>query len=201
VTPIETIEFLEWAAERGVVPEGEHEPPECLTFARHQDWSRFWSPPEHARQFPFFIQPIIRGLEPWQTLCLWMRGGTWPQLAGHAHVYDRIAHLIRTAGGVPSGFVGALGATRDETDAVIAIMFAQMVFGSSTADDLFVVPDNGRAILYVDHHDVIHADFADEPVLQRFVQHMTAEDFPLPTDLPDWTFKRPDWMQRDERIG
>ena len=67
------------------------------------------------------------------------------------------------------------------------------MFGWSVPDDLFVVPDHGRQLLQTDHHDVVHVDFAEEGMVEPFVRH-TAEEYPLPTEPPDWTFKRPDWM-------
>lgn len=195
---IETAQFLTWAAEHDIVPDGDSRPPECLTYKPYRGLSRFWTQPQHARQFPFFINHMLEGLRPWQSCYQWIRGGTWPQLHVHSHVSDRTARLILSGAGIPEGFPGAVRARYDEADAVVAIMFAQLLFGSSTSDDLFVIPDTAEGMLYVDHHDVIHADFANEKTMKKFIHHMAVEEYDLPTERPDWTFKRPPWMGSGE---
>jgi hypothetical protein len=78
---------------------------------------------------------------------------------------------------------------------LLTLAFAQAVFGSGVTDDLFIVPDHGSQMLQVDHHDVVHVDFADPARVPSFVEHMRQEKYQLPTALPDSTFKPPDWMQ------
>ena len=74
------------------------------------------------------------------------------------------------------------------------MLFDSLAFGSDGGDDLFFVPDHGRQIVQTDHHDVLHATCTSEERVRELVAHMAAEGFELPTELPDWTFKRPAWM-------
>jgi hypothetical protein len=49
-----------------------------------------------------------------------------------------------------------------------------------------------------DHHDVIHVSFRSGTDLKRFVDDMAGRGFSLPTEVPDATFKAPDWMKGRE---
>jgi hypothetical protein len=51
--------------------------------------------------------------------------------------------------------------------------------------------------MQTDHHGVIHVSFRDDEGLQKFITRMREEKFPLPNDLPDTTFKMPDWMKHE----
>jgi hypothetical protein len=52
--------------------------------------------------------------------------------------------------------------------------------------------------MQTDHHDVIHASFRNGANLGRYVDDMARAGFPLPTDVPDQTFKTPNWMNGRE---
>jgi hypothetical protein len=83
---------------------------------------------------------------------------------------------------------------RHEENKLIATLFTFMAFGWCVDDDLFFIPDHARQILQTDHHDVIHVICQSEKRVKELVQQMTTEGYALPTELPDWTFKRPVWM-------
>jgi hypothetical protein len=74
------------------------------------------------------------------------------------------------------------------------VLFAFMAFGWCVDDDLFFIPDHAGQLLQTDHHDVIHAECRSEERVLALVAHMAAEDYELPAEPPDWTFRRPDWM-------
>jgi hypothetical protein len=42
---------------------------------------------------------------------------------------------------------------------------------------------------------VVHVSFRDGEDLERFVGDMENRGFPLPDEVPDATFKTPDWMK------
>lgn len=77
---------------------------------------------------------------------------------------------------------------------IIAVLYAFLAFGWCVDDDLFFVPDHGQQLLQTDHHDVIHVEWASEERVQRLVAHMADAGYELPRDVPDWTFKCPEWM-------
>jgi hypothetical protein len=47
------------------------------------------------------------------------------------------------------------------------------------------------------HRGVIHVSFRDDDRLQQFLTGMHEEGFSLPDDVPDATFKVPDWMKHE----
>jgi hypothetical protein len=96
--------------------------------------------------------------------------------------------------GIPESWVGAVRFGRDEEDVLIAVLYAFLIFGWCTADDLHLVPDHGRQLLQTDHHNVIHVACASEERVQKLVLHMATAGYELPRELPDETFKRPAWM-------
>jgi hypothetical protein len=107
---------------------------------------------------------------------------------------DQVRDNVLISAGVPLGIEGAVRFSDAETDKLVTAIFAQLVFGGSVVDDLFVVPDHGRQFLQTDHHDVVHVCFADQKRIKPFIAHMAREDYALPDELPDETFKKPDWM-------
>lgn len=107
---------------------------------------------------------------------------------------ERVRGVILSGAGIPAGFAGAVRFTAAEADRLVAVVFAHLSFGWSVPDDLFIVPDHARQLLHTDHHGVVHVDFADGARVARFVEHMRGEEFALPEELPDATFKKPDWM-------
>jgi len=74
------------------------------------------------------------------------------------------------------------------------VLFVYLTFGWCVDDDLFFIPDHGRQLLQTDHHDVIHVQCTSGERVQRLVHHMAEAGYELPREPPDWTFKRPAWM-------
>lgn len=97
---------------------------------------------------------------------------------------------------MPMGTHDVVEFSRDEKPKLITLLFATTVFGLSVQDDLYVVPDHARYILKTDHHGTIDVNFRTSDRLQAFVAGMNEKEFPLPDELPDWTFKLPPWMKK-----
>jgi hypothetical protein len=99
---------------------------------------------------------------------------------------------------IPDAWAGAVQFDRDDEDALLAVLFAYLAFGWCVDDDLFFIPDHGRQLLQTDHHDVIHVECGSEERVQTLVGHMAKAGYELPSEPPDWTFKRPNWMRKRE---
>jgi hypothetical protein len=69
------------------------------------------------------------------------------------------------------------------------------VFGWSVGEDLYVVHDHARFILQTDHHNVIHVSYRSSADVDEWVRQMEGRGCALPEEVPDSTFKRPDWMK------
>jgi hypothetical protein len=190
--------FLAHTRALGVAPDDRYSSPQCLVYVPHRQHARFWNFPKRAAGFPFFISHMLDTLAPWSECHLWPRGGQWPALPDDADCDLPLAWTVRGrllgAAGIPACHQGAACYTADERDQLVTAVFAQLVFGWCPPDDLFILPDHGRYFLHTDHHGVIHANFRDEADITPFVEHMAQENYLLPTQLPDATFKLPSWM-------
>lgn len=102
--------------------------------------------------------------------------------------------LLRGAA-IPSAWVGAVRYPRDETDALLAVLFAYLALAWSVDDDLFFIPDHGSQLLRTDHHGVIHVECSSQEQLRQLVAMMAGAGYNLPDEPPDGTFRRPAWMK------
>lgn len=194
---ITTNEFLRWASTKAIHLDSRY--PEAKALQLPTDaGSRFWVVPPEPECRPYFLSRLLDLLGDWQTCYVWRRHGAWPGVStdGEPAPNDRVERCIFQACGVPTGGSDVLAFDRPEFDAILTLLFAATVFAWSQPDDLFVVPDHGRQLLQTDHHNVIHASFAAIADLQRWVDAMAADDYALPEEPPDATFKWPAWMSR-----
>lgn len=193
-------QFLTWADGGRIWPDDRYQEPRCLTFRGESDLARFWVWPRARLGIAAFAAHLLDGLEPWSEIYLWRRGGVWPGAYPPLSVNDEVEGVILAGVGVPSGHEGAMVADHGSRAEAVAVLLAAMMFGFATRDDVFVVPDHRRAILWVDHHRVVHASFTTAEAQERFIEHMRRAGHELPEEAPDETFKPVSWMG-DKRPG
>jgi hypothetical protein len=191
VDAVDSHDFLRWAASAGIGTDPRYPESGCLSLLPPRDHARFWVVPRDPATWPRFSDCILDGLDPWEGVFLWPRSGTWPAAGEGGSLNERIREVILRGAGVPAGWAGALRFLDWEADAVVAVAFACLAFGW---DDLFLIPDHGRQLIQTDHHGVVHVACGSEPRVAEFVARTAAEGYELPTDPPDWTFRRPAWM-------
>jgi hypothetical protein len=97
--------------------------------------------------------------------------------------------------GLPLGTADVVKFERAELDKLVTLMFSTAVFGWSVGEDLYIVPDNAPHIVQTDHHNVIHVSCRTSADVDECVRQMEERGFVLPGEVPDSTFKRPDWMK------
>jgi hypothetical protein len=187
--------FFSWLATTEVRPDDRYQPPSCLAYVPHRNAHRFWCLPHPGAAIPYFVQSLLDGLDPWFACYVWPRDGEWPVALEEDDVAERVRGLIVAGAGVPAGFAGAVRFTSAEADRLAAVVFAHLTFGWSVPDDLFIIPDHARQLLQTDHHDVVHVEFAEEGRVAPYIEHMKRKGYDLPAELPDWTFRKPDWMR------
>jgi hypothetical protein len=168
----------------------------CLRLLPPTDHARFWAVPADPAAWPHVAASLLGGLDEWTTGLLWPRSGSWPQFGRAQSHNDGVRDIVLRGTGIPDGWSGAVRFGRDEEDAIVAVLFAYLAFGWCVDDDLFFFPDHARQMVQADHHAVLHAECRSEVRVLALVAHMAAEGYELPTDPPDWTFKRPAWMGR-----
>jgi hypothetical protein len=190
---VPAVEFWKWAAGAAVGVDPRYPDSGCLSLLPPSAHARFWVVPGDPATWPHFIASLLGGLDEWETGLLWPRSGSWPKSDQSQSYNQGVRDVLLRGAGIGDGWSGAVRFGRDE-DALLAVLFAFVAFGWCVDDDLFFLPDNGQALLQTDHHDVIHVECRSEQRVLELVAHMAEEGYELPTELPDWTFKRPTWM-------
>ena len=202
-------EFLNWARERGVGIDERYSDARYLVFRPYQEFSRFWKRPAEDAALREFVGHLLNAMEPWSHVGVWSRSPRWPgrvmrlifddgTKADEPYDPEYVALLERA--GVPFSQAVALGYDASQRAELITLLEAQARFGWCVDDDVFVLPDNGRYLLQVDHHDVVWMSCRDGSDLPRLVQFLKDRGYPLPDELPDETFKPQAWIdeQTDE---
>src|SRR5581483_7897100 len=188
-------QFLQWASTKGLGLNPKYPQSAVLHFLATSD-SRFWEIPPQPERRPSFLASLIDLMGDWQTCYVWRHLGNWPdpKHIDARRINDAVELLILKGLGLPLGTGAVVEFARNEREALVTLLFSTTVFGWSVGEDLYVVPDHARQILQTDHHNVVHASFADTEDLERWTSRMSKKGFELPREPPDATFKRPAWM-------
>jgi hypothetical protein len=189
--------FLEWAEGAGLSLDPQYPRSAVLVFSPDPNQARFWEVPAELELRPYFLWSFLELMGEWQECSVWRHMGSWPERAESRRINDVVEWQILKGLGLPMGTADVLQFERAEADKLVTLMFSTTVFGWSVGEDLYIVPDHAQCILKTDHHNVIHVDCRDAGDIDEWVRQMDARGFPLPEDVPDATFKRPEWMDGD----
>jgi len=187
--------FLRWAEQNGLYLDERYPHSAVITFRREASAARFWEVPPEPEQRPFFIASLLALMGEWRSCFVWRHLGSWPQTADPKRLNDVIELQILKGLHLPLGTADVVEIPREELPALITLIFTTTIFGWSVGDDLYIVPDHARYVLQTDHHGVIHVMFREPSDVEGWIAGMAANEFMLPEDLPDETFKRPTWMK------
>jgi hypothetical protein len=188
--------FLAWADGAGLCLDPQYPKSAVLVFRPDPHQDRFWEVPAEPERRPYFILSLLELMGDWQECYAWRHLGSWPESADPLRINDVIELQILKGLGLPQGTADVVTFERAALDRLVTLMFSTTIFGWSVGDDLYVVPDHARYILQTDHHNVIHVSFRRSADVDEWVRHMDERGFPLPDDIPDSTFKKPEWMRR-----
>jgi len=83
---------------------------------------------------------------------------------------------------VSEGFEGVIEHDRSEMKDLLSLLFVQISFMGSGADEFYIVFDHGQQLLYVDEDRKIHVEFRHKKGLDKFVSALTKLDY-LPKEL------------------
>jgi hypothetical protein len=186
--------FIEKLAQIGILLDPAYPKVVIPVFKSSDSHSRFWSIPEHASQFPYFIKTILNLIDKWDAICIWKANGSWTTKVTGERINNDIQSIIYRGVGISNDSSDIIQFSRNEITEVVAIAFNQLLFGWSVADDIFLIPNHGNQTVKTDHHGVVHVGFKDESSLNSFIDEMAKKDILLPNEIPDETFKKPDWM-------
>jgi hypothetical protein len=188
--------FLKWSSKHNIVLDPRYPESESLAFVDDGLHDRFWEIPSEPERRPYFFRCMLKALGDWKSTYCWRHLGTWSSPGDEMdRISDQVERIILTGLGLPIGTEKICEFNREEEANVVTLLLSTSIFGFTQGDDLFLVSDTAESILQTDHHGVMHASFRSEDLLMKFIQLMEEEEYSLPRELPDWTFKRPDWMK------
>jgi hypothetical protein len=126
-----------------------------------------WEYPGGAHGTPGFILNALDAIESWTEIYAYRRSDTW-HCTDENEPEGQMCSFIFRAVGVPAVDSAVFVFSKSDIDALATLVLATLCFGWCVYDDLFLVPDHGRQILYFDHHDVVHVSFKDQEGYDRF---------------------------------
>jgi len=186
-------EFLAWADARGVAPDARYTEPRCLVFCA-ESFDRFWEIPQDQAAATRLFADMLTFFADSASFAVWPRaGGFWGPMAEFAAEFP-VGSPFRSL--VEREFVGAARIDANGPDPELLAGFLACVaeHGWNVGHDVFVVSDDGGAVLHLDHHDAVWVESKDEGRLLELVRFMEAHGHSRPTEPLDETFKRPEWM-------
>jgi len=187
--------FIEMIRQKGMSVDSRYPESAELTFQEGSEISRFWEIPEEARRIPYFVDTTLAALDPWESIYVWKHMGSWNTSVDGERLNDDVQAVLYKGIGITENNADVLVFRRNELAELVALTFNQLLFGWHVGDDLYIIPDHGRQMMKTDHHDVVHVSFRDKATMEKFIIAMAEKGFELPEDIPDDTFKRPDWMK------
>jgi hypothetical protein len=184
-----TDEFLQRAAGLGIELDTRFEPPQTLTYVTSQSASRFWPTPVDLDELLVFLTGALEALDPWTSCWVYKRAAGWFS----AEDEDQRGKVLQSIG-IPAGSADVLSIDAGERASLLLALLTQVGFGWKVTDDVFVVPEHGRQLLWIDHAEAVFVLFRDAAAVESFVAAMAAAGFPLPSEPPNTSFAWPDWM-------
>ena len=194
-------DFLRWAEVRGLGLDPQYPESAVLTFRPDAGNARFWCIPPEPERRPYFVASLLELLGDWRSCFVWRHLGSWPS-SDHLdpqRINDVVEYHILNGLGLPVGTADVVEFERAEFSLLVTLLFSTTVFGWSVSEDLYVLPDHARYLLQTDHHNVIHVEYRHDKDVSPWIEEMSDRGFPLPDELPDETFKQPEWMGKHER--
>jgi hypothetical protein len=187
--------FLAWADASGLCLDPRYPESAVLVFRPDPHLDRFWEIPAEPERRPSFILSLLQLMGEWHECYVWRHLGSWPEFADPQRINDVVEWRILKGLGLPLGTADVVKFEKAELDTLVTLIFSTTVFGWSVGEDLYIVPDDARYIVQTDHHNVIHVSCRSSADVDQWVRQMEELGFALPEEVPDSTFKRPDWMK------
>jgi hypothetical protein len=127
--------------------------------------------------WPNYLARFLHGLDTWMTIVLWPRNGHWPtpEQSEPRDFGEIVRCVILRGAGLPSGWAGAIRFSKEEEPIVLAALFSFLVFGWCENDDVYVIPDHGRQMLLVSHHDEVQVIVPNKEQLIAFESYWQSE--------------------------
>lgn len=175
-----------WTADRGIGRNPQHPESDHLVFTAGGGVSRSWRYPSVASHGPHFVSTLLTAVRPNDRYWLYPNRGVWSSgREAEARPQTRVWMAGVHALGVPPGLRGAVGFNSTDFNELCAVLFLQITVGPSVHIDTIVIPENGSAVLYFEHHHVVWVALRDASRLDAVVAAMDRAGYSLPTEPPN----------------
>jgi len=189
--------FRTWATSQGIRVGDPAYPyyPRDLSFPS-SSVRRFWDNPDSEAELRALHRAAIDCLHAAESIVVWFRfRGLIQGAARDSGSRPDAKHILEPFR--EFGDSDGIKFSLHEIPQLLDLLGAVARFGWCVDWDAFVVPEHGDIVLFLDHHDVIWAQFKTDALQSRFVEEMAERGWRLPTDYPDATFKPQDWIGGD----
>lgn len=161
--------FLGGFASHGIALDSRYSPPQTLVFEGTRDLRWSWEMPARIKDLTRWITTLVDAARPNKRTYLYPRDGAWR--SGDSLKIFQMATIFSACGLMPAGD-DVVEAEEAERDAVESLFVLSLVHGGTVSDDIFLVPDHAKIILYADHHEAVHADFGDGEFMKRYLSEI-----------------------------
>jgi hypothetical protein len=174
-------QFVAWCNDRGYFVDKDWN----VYFKHFQGLSLTVRIPESDRAIPYLLELFFATLPKWNECHVFKRGNVWA--SEEVKLKGKIYREILSGMKISRQLAGSISFKRGEMAKLALLLFAQLLHSSSTEDDFFLIPETGRWMFFVSHHDYITVNFLDRSAKQTFEKGLKAEDF----NFIEWTKKAP----------
>jgi hypothetical protein len=158
--------FLRQFGSHGIALDSRYRPPQTLVFVGKSDWRWSWKLPTRIKDLSRWITSLVDATRAEKKIYLYPRDGAWT--SGDSLKLFQMSAIFAAYGLKPTGDE-VIEAEESERDAVESLFFLTLIHGGTVSDDIFLISDNAKVILYADHHESVNADFGDGEFMNRFL--------------------------------
>ena len=141
-----------------------------------------WEFPAEAHRRPYFLSSILGLLGGWNRCYAWRDMGSWPgacEINPH-RLNDQVEFQILSGLGLPMGTSDVIQFVASERVALITLMLTTTIFGWARIHDLYLIPDDASAIIFLSHHDSARVSFRNARARQLAIEQMALAGFHIP---------------------
>jgi hypothetical protein len=199
---IEESLFRDRLGKSGMVQSPRKEGTDCISFARTQDFDRFWFPSFVPSELPGFVATALEAASPRGPYYLLRRGGgNWQDGASNATLSNQIIDDTLGMYGVPPDAGGAIRFAESDWKQLIAIIVVFYVHGWSVGEEVHIFGEELDVILRASHHGELFGSFPSAERLEQFRLAMLNKGYDLPVEPPFGSFQSPRWLIGRARRG
>jgi hypothetical protein len=158
--------FLRDFASHGIALDIRYSPPQTLVFEGTHELSWSWDMPVRIKDLTRWITALVDAARPDTKMYLYPRDGAW--ISGDSLKIFQMAAIFSICGLKPVGDEVVV-AEEAERDAIESLFVLSLVHGGTVSDDVFLIPDHAKIILYADHHEAVHAEFGDADFMNHYL--------------------------------